>query len=784
MDAWRNGGTFEGKKATDDMVLKFWQGEAKDLDKNDPNYEEAKNNIMQLQYGIAQSKADVLHAQGKLSDNAYAQFFLSWAKKVPANSEFYRTLQKDAAQLIESSKASSRAAGERAKTEAFNKFVQTTTDSQIAIGDAMTAALTAYSKETGLSITGNGDELLAGLTKDVAANPNEYRRLLDTIHKADPHFDGNLTENYFSQHIKSAVQGYDLIADRAQKAGYVSAYASAVQGQSSMAQWGQNVKLWPVAETYSTIMNTFSKVMNDPNASQMDKTSAAESAAAALGEAIKTPGIDAGSVSMITADAARLLGQDGGDSPSFGQAMLSRDGVSPQISMQLGSWQATKQQMLANPTAFAYAPVDANGQFDPTGRGALGIVPAGSVAPGAQAVMVPGSDGKAVMAMVMPHSIYTVDPNNPNGSPKLAGYSITYNVGGKQNQLWGYKDEHDQNHWRLTSPLTEGATTQVDNKGDIYVSPPAGVGLPQQIASLKDSAGNPLQLTAEQQASLVAGGSITAVTDTSAKGKAGVKQTITVSVKDGYLASTTKSDQIDATGSTTGSTTTPSQLTSGSAGAAFSPSVLAAGNQPGVTFDSPMQASVKAAAYTQTQDQVSKYASDPAFQAAFLKQTMETLGIQNPYDPRIASAWKDVTTASHVGAPDPTRGPISAAERADLRYPGATANPAAYASKVEVNFGGQSITIPGLPSYLKDQNINLGGGSSAAAWATASPWANLLPGLGLPQQPQGSPAPVITPKPVSATPTATPAPASVTPTPTPAPTSAPAPTPYPRNKPI
>jgi len=243
MDAWRNGGTFEGKKATDDMVLAFWRGEMKDLDPNDPNYEEAKNNVMQLQYGIEQSKADVLHVQGKMSDMEYAGFFLRWAKKVPRNSEFYRTLQKDAAQLIESAKAKSRANGERARTEAFNKFVTTTTARDIAIGDAMTAALTDLSKKTGLSITGNGDELLKMLTDDVKANPDSYRVLLDVIHKGDPQWDGNLTEGYFNQHIKSATQGYDLIADRAQKAGFVSAYASAAQGMAAMSQWGQNLKV-------------------------------------------------------------------------------------------------------------------------------------------------------------------------------------------------------------------------------------------------------------------------------------------------------------------------------------------------------------------------------------------------------------------------------------------------------------------------------------------------------------------------------------------------------------
>ena len=779
MDAWRNGGTFEGKKATDDMVLAYWRGRAKDLSKGDPEYESAKNNIMQLQYAIEQSKADVLHLQGKMSDNAYAQFFLRWANKVPKNSEFYRTLQKDAAQLIEGAKAKARADAERAKTENFNKFVKNTTDSDIAIGSAMTNALDAMSKKTGLSVTGNGDELLAMLTTDVKANPDSYRYLLDTIKKGDPGWDGNLTEGYFNQHIKSAVQGYSQIADRAQKGGYVSAYANATQGMDAMSSWGQNLRVWPVAESYSHAESSFLKVWNDPNASQMDKTQAAAAFSDRLTRLGKTPGIDAGAKSMLDADAARLLGQDAGDSPSFGPERLGRQGVDPAMTMQIGAWTQTAAEMAANPTAWSYAPVDANGQFDVTGQGPLGMVPAGSVQPGAQAVMVPGADGKAVMAMVMPHAVYSVDPNNPSANPKLAGYKLSYNVGGKTITMWGYKDstEAKANHWSLVSPIAEDATAAVDSKGDVYVTP-AAVDLTTQLAKVKDKDGNPIVLTDEQKKSLLDGGSITAITsDTSAKDTAGVKTTVTLAMKSGYFTSTTKTDQVDAKGTIVASTTDPTALTSFEGQAAFSPSRLAAGEVAGVTFNSPLAASVQAASYTQTQDQVSRYASDPAFQQAFLSQTMQSLQTDNPYDWRIAAAWNKVTTATAgAGIPD-YRTPMSAAERADLRYPGELPkNDAAYGSKLSINFGASGeLRLPNLPSYLGNQQINANMGPLGDAAKTIQGiMGNILPGLGAPpQQPQGSPAPNATPSGVNTTPGATPANLPA-PTPTPAPTSVPA----------
>lgn len=782
MDAWRNGGKFEGKKVTDDMVLAYWRERQSGLDKGDPDYESASNQIMQLQYGIEQSKADVLHAQGKMSDSAYAQFFLRWAQKVPKNSEFYRTLQKDAAQLIEQGKAKAQANSERIKTEQFNNFVKTTQTQDIAIGDAMTAALDSLSKQTGLSVTGNGDELLAMLTTNVKANPEQYKQLLDTIKAGDPHWDGQLTEGYFSQHIQSAVQGYEKIADKAQKGGFVSAYANATQGMASMSMWGQNIKAWPVANTYTTAMNSFNKVWNDSNASQMDKTAAAAATAAQLNAMASTPGLDPGTKTMIEADAKRLLGQDAGDSPSFGSSMLGRNGVDPNLAMQVGAWVKTQTEMQANPTAWAYAPVDKNGNYDPTGQGALGMVPAGAVQPGAVGVMVPGHDGKAVLAMVTPHAIYTVDPNNPNAAPSLAGYQINYNVGGRAIQLWGYKDATTAggNHWTLTSPLADNVSTTVDNKGDIYVTPQP-IPLDQQIAGLKNADGSPIQLTPEQRDSILNGGSIKQlVGNTSSKDKAGVKTSITLTVKGGYITSTTTTDQIDATGTVTGSTTNPVQLAGTQTSAAFSPSVLAAGNVPGVTFASPLESSVHAATYTQTQDQVSKFASDPAFQQAFLSQTMQTLGTDNPYDPRIADAWKGVTTPLSGTYDYRGRGTGFAAARKDLNYPGQQV-PEANQGKLNVNFGGQTLTIPGVPSYLNGQSSIPGNWTKPGDLGTfygvkpggANP--NLIPGLGVPpQMATGSPAPSVAP-----TPTPTPTPTSTVPTPTPAPTATAAPTPSP-----
>src|ERR1035437_6037110 len=101
MNAWQKGGLFEGKQATDAIVLKYWQTRLAGVDKTDPKYDEYKQNIDQLDYSIAESKQTVLYKQGKLTDTGLANFYLGWAKKVNVNTEFYRVLQRDAAQFLQ-----------------------------------------------------------------------------------------------------------------------------------------------------------------------------------------------------------------------------------------------------------------------------------------------------------------------------------------------------------------------------------------------------------------------------------------------------------------------------------------------------------------------------------------------------------------------------------------------------------------------------------------------------------------------------------------------------------
>lgn len=757
MDAWQNGGVFEGKPATDEAVLAYWKKREAGLDPKDPKYEEIKDNILQLQYGIAQSKADLAHVQGKLSDGQYAKFFTDWAAKVPKNSEFWRSLQKDAAQLLESAKAKGRAAADKAKTDAFNAFVKSTTEGQIAIGNELTKAVSDLSQKTGLDIEGNGDKLLAMLTDDLKAHPDQYHALSDALAKGDPHFDGQITHAYFATHLQQANHGFDLIADRAADGGFATAYAGATKAQADMSQWGQSLAAWPVAQQYQTASNAFHKVWDSPYASTLDKQAAAQQFATSIGKMQKTPGLGADAKLMLDADAKRLLGNDAGDAPSFG-AIVGHAGVDQKIAATTATYFEQTRQMAANPAGFAYAPLDENGAFDQTGKGAIGIIAAGLVPPGTQAVVIPSLGGQAQTVLMSPHAVYAVDPNDPNGTPKQVGFSLSYNIAGKTIDLYGYKDSKGENHWKQGSIFVDGASVEKDKHGDTYVTIKQP-DVTSQIASIQG-------LTDEQRKTLAAGGKIETVTDTSAKGKAGAKTTTTVSIVDGHVSRTTKVDQIDNTGAMVSSSTTPDTLTPFNPTNVVAPSLLSAGNVPGVTFSSPLAGSVAASATTQSADQIAHLVNDPAFQQAFLSQTMQTLGTSNPLDPRIADAWKSVTTPrsnNPLAMMDPEERAIrDPRTRGDLAYPGQTAIEA-NKGQATINFGtAGTLKLPGLPNYLDGKQADLSalGGFAQAGIAGLNA---LLPGLGLGtpgQTPAGSGSAVT---PTGPTPTVTPT-TTITPT--------------------
>jgi hypothetical protein len=709
MDAWKNGGEFEGRKVTDEMVLAHFKEREKDLDKNDPLYDSYKDQVLQLEYGIEQSKMDLKHVQGKIDDKTYAQFFIKWSKRVPQNSEWWRSLQKDAAQLMESAKAKGEANARKQKQDSFNAFVMDQ-NKTIGLGNALADAMSSLSHDTGLTIEGNGDRLLQLLTSDYTAHPDKYHALTDSIKASGVHFGGTFTTSFFRTAIQSTADAYGKVATRANRDGYAPQYADATKGQAQMSNVAVDMNIWPVSKAYETAYTLFAQTWNNPAASAMDKKAAAATFSNTITNLTRSPGLDTASVTMLQADAARALGQDAGDSPSFGSQVLGHTAITPEIAQSVAYQTNAELAMQQNPLAYKYASVDKNGNFDPTGQSPVGIVPIGAIPVDAVFVAIPGLSGAARMVAIQPHDVKVNDPSNPDAAPTVAGKVLTYQVGGQTITLYRYSDDKGAPHWTARNPWVSGSTGRTDSKtGDVIMTLPNAAadvvaqakafektygvsGLAERVAAVKDSL----------DPSATANGTAYTYTGTKATGHVQITYTpgkgFTMTRSDVSRNST--GQEVLSGGVTTALGFTPTgTLLQG----AVAPSAYVGGSTiPGV-YDSPAAASVDAmASSAMSGGQIGALAQDPNFQHAFMQQTMENIGTANPFDPRVVAAWDSATQRATKAEGDTRLGYGSPTDRTDLNYPGVSIVNDPTKTTANITFGGQTLKLPGLPAYLNN----------------------------------------------------------------------------------
>ena len=118
-DAWKNGGQFEGKKVTDQMLLAHWKERMQGISQDDPMWDYYNNTIQQLTFNIAESKMGQKYAEEKVSDGEMAAFYRTWAAKLPTDSEAYRQLMTQAAKFKSAAAARGRGRASDAAAKAY-----------------------------------------------------------------------------------------------------------------------------------------------------------------------------------------------------------------------------------------------------------------------------------------------------------------------------------------------------------------------------------------------------------------------------------------------------------------------------------------------------------------------------------------------------------------------------------------------------------------------------------------------------------------------------------------
>lgn len=501
VDAWQKGGLFEGKPATDEVLLDHWKHRLDGISKDDPMYDTYQNAYVQADYSIHESKQSVLYSQGKINDAQMASFYLTWAKKVPVNSEFYRVLQRDAAQFMQASKNRGRANTGKAKEDAYNRQQDGLHKKNEAAGEFMVDTLRAMAQrgdaDTGIVglIAGPGSG--SDLTDFDATDPEQMLRLLNEITPSDgsgrpgdstftptnrvlyhdsitgepvtgasiaekmksldPRFNGTLDLNYVKGLISTQLDGIQQRIDLATKTGHISDANALRKSQEYVATVGRQVNAWPVEQDYMHLRSAALSVMSDSSALPQAKLDAWRTYQAGLMTLSEDPRIAADD-RMRSALVGEANGTDGTVTmgESFTQAINSQgqsgDGEVFKTKIILDSLQQQVDRIRSDPNAlWTTGFYDAQGVFvAKPGGPAIGASDQETVKNLAgtggdpQHIFVPTANGAPTPVVVVDAPVYATAKNadggpmnTDNSNPVASVYIVT--IGGQQMKVYGFR---------------------------------------------------------------------------------------------------------------------------------------------------------------------------------------------------------------------------------------------------------------------------------------------------------------------------------------------------------
>lgn len=120
LNAWEEGGEVDGKPVTDQRLLAHFKKRRNDIPKSDPEWDKWDQAVTNYTFTIAESKMTLRYAQHKVGEAEVANFYRTWAKKLPVNSEAYRELMRSAASFADAANARSAAASSGANQAAYD----------------------------------------------------------------------------------------------------------------------------------------------------------------------------------------------------------------------------------------------------------------------------------------------------------------------------------------------------------------------------------------------------------------------------------------------------------------------------------------------------------------------------------------------------------------------------------------------------------------------------------------------------------------------------------------
>lgn len=290
--AWENGGLFEGKKVTDDMLLEHFRERRGKVDPNDPLWDYYNNLVQNYEFAIAESKMTLKYAEKKVGEAAMAKFYRHWAGKLPQDSEAYRALMRSAAQYLDIAKSRGRAGAASARASAYANSMQSNYDKNEKGYDTSTMFLAAAMvlDQGGLTegeyeqivqaVQGRGGKNLAEVLSATEMDHAKVERALDRLNndpafadlkaqmdaamKGVPGYNGTLTYDQWIAFGESKSNGLDNRVGISKTFGDKSGAESARVAGQGFDRWLLANKDIDVVKEYSDAKRKFATALADP----------------------------------------------------------------------------------------------------------------------------------------------------------------------------------------------------------------------------------------------------------------------------------------------------------------------------------------------------------------------------------------------------------------------------------------------------------------------------------------------------------------------------------------
>ena len=217
LDAWENGGKYKGKKVTDKDILAHYRKRRNSYDKDDPEWDQWNQDLFQIRFRVSNEKVMMRYAQGKIGPTAVAAHYRQWARKMPKNSSYYRSLMATAGDYAKAARSASQQGGSAFDYDAMMRR-HNNIQRDIDRGERVIGALDVLAQNKGLipegaTLTDPGvlssfeaRELDLWLTSG-SPGDEDWKVVVQSIQKEFPGFDGNLTSNRVMRMIEVVIDG-------------------------------------------------------------------------------------------------------------------------------------------------------------------------------------------------------------------------------------------------------------------------------------------------------------------------------------------------------------------------------------------------------------------------------------------------------------------------------------------------------------------------------------------------------------------------------------------------